>query len=153
MEPLRKRPIARPVVRQSDLARIHILVKECGLTRDDHEQLVHTLSNGRTRSSGAMDHAERARYITHLDTLKRALGKGGPLPQWRKLRALWGALAEARLVDANSESAMNAWCARQLGERARSSARWYGNAELNELIESAKAWLRRNAAPLPRGRQ
>lgn len=164
MKPLRKRPTqpsAHAIDRRADLARIHILAVEAGLIKpardgfpkdeEDYRQVVRGISNQATDSAGKLDHTQRARLIAHLETLKRAFGKGGPLPQWRMLRGLWHELHDAGLVDDDTEKGLNHWCARQIdgpvgrrkGFDVKSTARWYGNDELTFLIEAAKAWLRR----------
>lgn len=144
---------ARAVDRNNDLAAIHIRATKCGLiipardglpkNDDDYRALVRTLSNNVTDSAAKLDHAQRAALLAHLGRLERATGHSGPLPQWRKLRALWAELHACARVAADTEAAMNAWCARQLGGAAKSSARWYGNDELRVLIEAAKRWLAR----------
>ena len=149
MEPLRK-PRAAPREndsRTNQLARIHILRKDCELGEDDYRALILSLTNGRTTSTASCDHTERERIIEHFTKLKRALGKDTALPQWKKLRALWAALYAKSLVSANTEGAMNTWAQRQLGEGAKASARWCNNAELERLIEAAKAWLARANRP------
>lgn len=161
MEPARKRPAARAVNRNSDLAAIHIRATKLGLIKparegfakndDDYRQLVRTISNNTTDSAARLDHTQRAALLAHLSRLERATGKGGPPPQWRMLRGLWHELHGDKMVDEDTEKALNAWCARQLdgpvgrwkGFAALASARWYGNEELTFLIEAAKAWLRR----------
>lgn len=166
MEPLLKARATGQVHRGNDLAAIHIEATACGLIKpardgfprddDDYRQLVRTLSNNRTDSAGALDHTERARLLAHLRTLKKSLGlHTGPLPQWGKLRALWGELHKQNLVRTNTEPAMNAWAKAQPNGGQKDSARWCNNDELSKLIEAAKAWLKRGPrapkSPLPQG--
>lgn len=151
MEPLLKARATGQVSRGNDLATIHIEAAACGLIKpardgfpkndDDYRQLVRTLSNGTTDSAAKLDHAQRAQLIHHLRVLKRVLGLDTLPQQWRMLRALWSALAERGMVDANTEAALNKWTRRQCG---KASARWANNDELEKLIEAAKAWLARS---------
>lgn len=55
---------ARQSDRRADLARIHILAKEIGLTRDDYESVLFVVA--RVRSAGDLDHVGRAQVIEHL---------------------------------------------------------------------------------------
>lgn len=63
--------------RRADLARIHILAKDAGLTRDDYEALLFTIA--RVRSAADLDHTGRARVIEHLSTLARSMK---PANEW-----------------------------------------------------------------------
>ncbi len=58
---------AAPADRRADLARIHILAKECRLPRDEYEDLLFALA--RVRSSGDLDQGGRAKVIAHLSKL------------------------------------------------------------------------------------
>ena len=62
--------------------------------------------------------------------------------QWKKVVALWCALADAGVVRDRSEAAMLAWCARHIAEDRRE---WASGASLARCIEGLRGWLAREA--------
>ncbi len=55
---------ARQADRRADLARIHCLARDLGLSRAEYEDVVFVVA--RCRSAGDLDHAGRAHLIEHL---------------------------------------------------------------------------------------
>lgn len=90
--------------RNADLARIHCLKKELGLSDDEYRDVIFALA--RVRSAADLDWAGRRRVIDHL--ARRAPAGRSPLPaEWawiaghkeeRTLRALMHACARAGLA-------------------------------------------------------
>ena len=64
--------------------------------------------------------------------------------QWKKITALWIALAEAGIVRDRREPAMLAWCDRLISEDRRE---WAGPGSLARCIEALKDWQARATAP------
>lgn len=60
---------ARQNDRRADLARIHILSKELGFTRDEYESVLFSIA--RVRSAGDLDHVGREQVIEHLAARSR----------------------------------------------------------------------------------
>lgn len=91
---------ARMADRRHDLARIHILAKDCRLARDEYEDLLFGLC--RTRSSRDLDFSARQRVIAHLEKLARAMKRGAypSRPRVAPDRALQVRKIEALLADA-----------------------------------------------------
>ncbi len=143
MEPLRKRPAAKPAVRGNDLARIHILKKDARLTDDEYRDLLQTLTG--KRSAADLSFEERARVCAHLTTLARKLNpqaaqaKHEPDSHERRLLAEWNRLRDAGAVG-RSPRALSAWLA---GMGYPAHTKWLSTDQLNHAIEQAKQWLAR----------
>lgn len=67
--------------------------------------------------------------------------------QWRKVCALWCALADSGAVRDRAEPAMLAWCRRLIRE---DRIEWAGAYSLNRCIEGLKDWTNRNDTALKR---
>ena len=119
--------IARVVDRKADLATIHCLQKELGLSKADSEAL--KLAITQRSSSADMNNAQRSQYIGHLRTLKermvpkpiytaarppvaRSVDDQGD-ERWSKARALWTLLAQAGQVRADTDAALLVYVKRQ----------------------------------------
>lgn len=135
-----------PINRQSDLAKIHIGLKQLGISDAEHRRRL-MLSFGKDSSSGLTD-AERTRYLADL----RKLGfKAKPksktkidrtqdvTPQIRKARAIWLMLHDIGVVRDPSESALTQWACRQYKIDA---LQWQQRPDL--LIEALKKWAMRH---------
>lgn len=86
---------ARQANRRTDLARIHILAGELGLSREAYEDLLFALT--RQRSAGNLDYSGRAQVIAHMDALAKTyrdawLARCSPerQPMLRKIMAIAG---------------------------------------------------------------
>lgn len=132
--------------RQSDLAKIHIAIKQLGLSDAEHRRRLME-SFGKDSSSGLTD-SERTRYLADL----RKLGfKAKPksktkidrtqdvTPQMRKARAIWLILYDIGVVRDPSESALTQWARRQYKIDA---LQWQQRPDL--LIEALKKWAMRH---------
>ncbi len=143
MEPLRKRPAAKPAVRGNDLARIHILKKDARLTDDEYRDLLQTLTG--KRSAGDLSFEERARVCSHLTTLARKLSprpakpKHEPDAHERRLLAEWGKLRDRGAVT-RAWSALSSWLTSN-GYPARTE--WMSTDQINAAIERLKQWTLR----------
>lgn len=134
------------------MARIHILKAECGLSEDEYRDLIQTLTNGRTRSSGDCDHTERERIAAHLVTLKRSLGVRGARPERKalsppkkKVFALSKTLESAGVVHSGEVRSLRAFVQRQTG---LSALEFCDVQACSTLIESLKAWAKRSGVAL-----
>lgn len=158
MEPLRKRPAAKPAVRGNDLARIHILAEQAGLIvkaprvngkkagqddRSAYEDLTRSLYH--VASSAQLSFEQRSSYIAHLESLVRtrnpqaAKAKHEPDSHERRLLAEWNRLRDAGAVG-RSPRALSAWLA---GMGYPAHTKWHSTDQLNHAIEQAKQWLAR----------
>jgi len=69
---------ARQVDRRAELARIHCLARDLGLSREEYEDVVFVVT--RCRSAGDLDHVGRAQLIEHLAARTRS-GKPRSVPR------------------------------------------------------------------------
>lgn len=138
--------------RKADLAAIHIAKGELGWDDDHYRDILFAVC--RVRSSAALDHAGRKRFLAHLRACGWSGGSKGrrgadrpataerkPLtgPQ-RKMWSLWQQLFEGKAIDDRSMTALVAFAHRQTGvERLE----WLNGAQEDLVIQSLKAWLRR----------
>ncbi|MEG0149183.1 MAG: regulatory protein GemA [Comamonas sp.] len=138
-------------------AAIHVLKSKLGLSDDDYRALLANLT-GKT-SSKDMTLAQQRTVREHMQGLAERMGVAQPSrrrplsqaefdqvkqqasPKERKLWALWHQLGRDGLVQNTSAQALNAWVERQVGVTA---LRFCTPAQLDTLIEAAKAWQERN---------
>lgn len=144
---------ATVVIRQADLAAIHLLKKQLGQTDDEYRDLMATVCGG-VRSAADLDAAGRARFRSHLEKCVKANGghaaparKRRPLrPHEAKLWSLWMQLADDGLVAQRTMKALNAWCKRMTGVDDIG----FLNAPQQRLaIEGLKAWRKSRQEPQP----
>ena len=106
-----------------------------------------------------MNQAEQHKVRDHMQGLAERMGVAQPTrrrplsqaefdqvkkqtsPKERKLWALWHQLGRDGLVQNTSAQALNAWVERQVGVTA---LRFCTSAQLDTLIEAAKAWQERS---------
>ena len=137
-------------------AAIHVLKSKLQLTDDDYRALLLGLTG--KDSSKAMTQAQQQQVRDHLQGLAERMGvvpvtrrrpltreqfdqaKSAASPKERKLWALWHQLGRDGLVQNTSAAALNAWIERQVGV---SALRFCTGAQLDTLIEAAKAWQAR----------
>lgn len=135
--------------RRADLAAIHVAKKALQWDDDTYRDIMFTVC--RVRSAGELDFTGRKRFLAHLRTcqeqtgnvLKRAQPKPDRKPwgpQLRKLWAVWQQLADARLVTDRTRAGLQAWATKQTGV---SSLEWLNEHQLDQVINQAKAWLKR----------
>lgn len=138
-------------------AAIHTLKSKLKLSDDDYRALLVNLTG--KSSSKEMSLAEQRMVREHLQKLAERMGVALPTrrrplnqeqfdqvkqqasPKERKLWALWYQLGRDGLVQNTSAQALNAWVERQVGVTA---LRFCTSAQLDTLIEAAKAWQERN---------
>lgn len=139
------------------IAAIHVLKSKLGLSDDDYRALLANLT-GKT-SCKDMTLAQQRTVREHMQGLAERMGVAQPTrrrplsqaefdqvkqqasPKERKLWALWHQLGRDGLVQNTSAQALNAWVERQVGVTA---LRFCTPAQLDTLIEAAKAWQERN---------
>lgn len=146
----KNRAPVRPDQRETDLARIHIMKKELGLTTDEYRDVMATVCNG-IRSSAELDITSRQRFLRHLETC-RSLAKPAPSrpvpapltkPQ-RLMWSLWQQLADRKAIEKRSMKALLAYIERQTGV---AQLTWLNGAQEDLVIESMKKWLKRLQEP------
>lgn len=138
-------------------AAIHTLKSKLKLSDDDYRALLLNLTG--KSSSKEMNHAEQHKVRDHMQGLAERMGVAQPTrrrplsqaefdkvkkqtsPKERKLWALWHQLGRDGLVQNTSAQALNAWVQRQVGVTA---LRFCTSAQLDTLIEAAKAWQERS---------
>lgn len=138
-------------------AAIHVLKSKLQLTDGDYRALLLSLTG--KDSSKAMTLEQQQKVRDHMQGLAERMGvvsmstRTRPLspaqfdqvklqasPKERKLWALWHQLGRDGLVQNTSAAALNAWVERQVGV---SALRFCNGAQLDTLIEAAKAWQAR----------
>jgi phage gp16-like protein len=98
----------------------------------------------------AMDARDHDRVLETL--IKRGARKGpgrwklASDPQARKMRALWIKLHQAKAVEKGTESALAAWCGRQLGVRVDNIG-WLAPGDKRALIQALIGWCARLGLP------
>lgn len=147
--------MTKPVIeadgaRRADLAAIHMAKAALGWDDDTYRDVMATVCSG-VRSAAELDHTGRKRWLAHLAACRhRAQGAAAPAapkrtpwgPQLRKLWALWQQLADARLVTDRQRAALQAWVTNQTGV---SRLEWLNEQQLNQVVDQAKAWLKRGS--------
>ena len=138
-------------------AAIHVLKSKLQLTDGDYRALLLSLTG--KDSSKAMTLEQQQKVRDHMQGLAERMGvvsastctrplsraqfdqvKLQASPKERKLWALWHQLGRDGLVQNTSAAALNAWVERQVGV---SALRFCNGAQLDTLIEAAKAWQAR----------
>ena len=147
----------RPASRNNDLAAIHIATKALGLTTEDAQALkLHVTGKA---SAKDMTVPQRRQLLAHLSGLQaQAAGKPKPVytgqrrelersandgqdGRWRKARALWALLAQAGVVNVNTDAALTKYVLRQTKVEAW---RFLNGYQINTVIESLKTWCTRS---------
>jgi hypothetical protein len=142
--------------RRRDLARLHCLKAELGLTDEEHRDVLWTLE--RVRSAADLDHAGRARVIAHYGARVRALGatpSKRPLPaEWawiaghreeKTLRALMRACQRAGLAPGSQVAYLEGCLEQRLGRQAEASLRMTSWRDFKFLFAALKAQEGRRA--------
>ena len=148
--------------RKRELALIHLAKATLGLSRDDYEHVLLTVT-GKT-SAADLDAAGRDKLLRHFKAkgfvVKAKAGAARAAfiraPQVKKLQAMWYALSDAGAVarPASIEAcnrAVEAWAKEQLATHALGpldALRFATGAQLNTLIESMKKWGDRVSADI-----
>ena len=140
----------------SHIAAIHTLKSKLQLSEGDYRALIVNLTG--KSSSKDMTPTEQQQVREHMQRLAERMGLTQPTrrrplsqqdfdkvrqqasPKERKLWALWHQLGRDGLVQNTSAQALNAWINRQAGV---SALRFCSSAQLDTLIEAAKAWQER----------
>ena len=138
-------------------AAIHVLKSKLHLSDEDYRALLFNLTS--KSSSKDMSATEQRKVREHMQNLAERMGLTQPTrqrpltqaqfdqvkqdtsPKERKLWALWHQLGRDGQVQNTSAQALNAWVQRQVGV---SALRFCSTAQLDILIEAAKAWQERS---------
>ena len=141
--------------RKALLGMIHMSKKQLGLDDDTYRAVVARITKGRVDSAGDCTPAELKALADHFRTQGVApkvvaggqAGKpraAGPRradhPAAKKARALWLALADLGVIRERSESALEAFAARQLGVE---KLQWANQGQTYKLIEALKKMAER----------
>lgn len=138
--------------RKRELGLIHIAKAHLGLSREDYEYLIRTVTGTTKTSAADLTHVERDKVLQHFKAKGfKVQAKAGakPLisPQHKKLRAMWYSLAEVGAVERPASAmacdhAVEAWAKRQAhGKVGQIDAlRFADSNQLHKLIEEMKAW-------------
>lgn len=129
--------------RQSDLAKIHLAIKELGWDDDIYRAVLWTIA--RVRSAKDLDWHGRQKVLAHLKAKgwKPRPAKAAGARQLaadarsRKIRALWLTLHQDGIVRDGSEKALASYVKRMTGVEA---LQWLDGAQANRVIEALKAW-------------
>ena len=124
---------------------VHVLASALGLSRDLYLDCLGTYG---VNSSKDLSDRKAAQLILDLEIKAKAAGVWKPKrsdfkaadPMTLKIRALWGELAKAGKIEANTDTALASYVKRMTG---RDSIRWCSNAQKIVLIEAMKKWLER----------
>lgn len=137
--------------RRNNMAKIHIAIKECGLSDDDHRALLMQLFG--VDSSARLSDDQCSRYLKHLAKLgykPKAPGatatdaqKRQATPLEKKVWALWGALGRSGKLHNPTPAGLRAFVDRQTG---CSDIRFCNQQQLHSMVETLKLWQGRRAA-------
>lgn len=139
--------------RRAALAKIHIGIKQLGMSDDDHRAALHQVCGA--QSCSALSLPQLDAYLKHLRKLGFKDAKPGTRinrrldtsPEMTKARAIWLMLHQLGVVRDPSESALAAYGKRQGKVDA---LQWQRRPDL--LIESLKAWAMRHMPAYVEGR-
>lgn len=139
--------VERDGARKADLAAIHVAKKALGWDDDTYRDVLATVCSG-TRSAADLDHTGRKRWLAHLAACQAQMGIAQPKvpkrtpwgPQLRKLWSLWQQLADKKLVSDRSREALQTWATNQTGV---SRLEWLNPHQTDQIVNQAKAWLKR----------
>ena len=138
------------------IAAIHVLKNQLQLAESDYRALLLHLTGH--NSCKDMQPPQQLQVREHMQKLAVRMGlpqtshrrpltaeqfaqvKRKASPKERKVWALWHQLGRDGLVQNTSAAALNAWVERQVGV---SALRFCNGAQLDTLIEAAKAWQAR----------
>lgn len=138
--------LAKPVIRNNDLAQIHMAKKALNWSDEEYRDLLKTVCQ--VDSAGKLDAAGRARFLDHCEKCGwkgRYKGKNSRKrlePGARKIYSLWQQLFEASLVRDRSFKALETWVKSQTGV---DKLEWLNDAQAAQCIEQLKRWLERKA--------
>lgn len=142
--------------RRADLAAIHIAKAALGWDDETYRDIMQSRCG--VRSSALLDFAGRKALLGHLRASMEQLDIQAPAkpgqgsqrrakawsPRQLKLWAVWQSLADAGLVKQRDRAALDGWIKGQVGV---DSIDFCNTHLLDSLIDSAKGWLKRAAAP------
>jgi phage gp16-like protein len=132
---------------RNELAKIHIAIKQLGISDDDYRQLL--FNRYKKRSAAKITLHQSWDLLAHFKKLGFQAKPPGAArtfrvpddPQSRKIRALWITLAHGGAVRNPAESALNKYCKRMVGVEALAFAT---TGMKSRLIEHLKEWQRRD---------
>lgn len=134
--------------RRALLAKVHLAKKDLGLSDDDYQSVVLTVTG--QMSAGTCDTAQLIRLVEHFKSkgFRASPGKAKPgarrpadHPSARKARAMWISLHQLGAIDNPSEQALEGFARRQLKVEA---LQWANQAQCYKLVEALKAIAQRH---------
>lgn len=141
--------------RKSDLAKIHLAKKQCGMQDADYRALIQSVSKGRTESAGELDVRERGILLSRFRKLgfratrsssqRPSRDPAAKSPLARTARAMWLWGADIGLVRDRSERALAAFCKTITGADDLAFTDSYTQAK---AVEGIKAMLLRGLPDL-----
>jgi hypothetical protein len=131
-----------PKARNNELAQIHMAVAALLWSEEDYRAILFAKTG--KRSAGELDGTGRKRFIEHLKACgwtgsKKAAGPRYSKQQWHVLM-LWRDLGKAGALADKTDSALNAFIAKQCGV---SDLRFLDTSHASLVIEALKSWLKR----------
>jgi len=129
--------------RPNDLARIHILQKQLGLSQDDASALKLAITG--KASSADMSYEQRAKLAAHMQNLlnKRSSKPSNVSWQAEKITQLWQQLGAAGALRDPSTQGLRAFVKARSASGV-SAPQFLPNAEARMIIEALKAMLARH---------
>lgn len=139
--------------RKRDLARIHMLSAELGLSDDEYRDVMASVCAG-IRSSALLDVTNRQKLIDHFESTARRINpnrRAGNInvratvkktlsTRQKLMWSLWMQAADKGMVEQRKMSALNTWLQRQTGV---ARIEWLTPAQEVLAIESLKKWVGR----------
>ncbi len=136
--------------RQKNMAKIHIAIKACRMSADDHRALLMQLFG--VDSSASLSDEQCSKYLKHLTKLgyqPKAPGatatdaqRRQASPLEKKVWALWGALGRSGKLNNPTPAGLRAFVDRQTG---CSDIRFCNQQQLHSMVETLKLWQGRSA--------
>lgn len=136
--------------RGREIKLIHVARRELQLDEDTYRAMLQAVAGVSSSSDldatgrkAVLDHMKRKGFKVKSKGDKPAAGKVDP--QYTKIQALWSELHTRGAVRVNTEAARRVYMKRMTGRDAPS---FCNNAELANVIEALKKWIKRlDAAP------
>lgn len=154
---------AQTDMRRRELAKIHVGKKELGLDDDCYRDIIRRITGGKKESSAKLTATERRTLLDEMKALgfkakRKAAPSGSTAPsaprrtgraktrQGAKARVLWRALWNLGEVQANTDSALDAFVKRQAGV---DSLAWASPGQVRQVIEALRSWCARTGFDVP----
>ncbi len=111
------------------------ILQQCGATEKSGKFSASTMTNPQIEQ--ALERFKQLGFKPRRSQTKTAPWR---MPRIAKLNAMWCALADAKVVDDRSETAMKAWCKHQV--KGLNNLEWATSEQLNKAVEMLKQFCR-----------